>query len=142
MARVSADKVMETVRTIAEILYIPPNLICKDFNDLWCVLKDSETFKTFSYTSSFKEGGMANLVNYLKEKLKELPSLEKMIVIINVSSAGWKTLKPEDTTILSEFLSNLPASIKSILGMDATHTLASDELSIRVIATQPLKHKE
>lgn len=142
MARVSADKAMETVRTVAEILNNPPNLICKDFNDLWCVLKGSETFQTFSYTSSLRKGGMINLVNYLKEKLKELPSLEKMLVSINVSSAGLKTLRPEDIKILIEYFSNLPDSIKVVWGLDATDNLASDELTISIIATEPRKTKE
>ena len=65
MAMVSENKVMETVWTVADILNGPPNCICNGFDDWWCSLKDSETFHTFLYTSSFEGGSLKDHMNYL-----------------------------------------------------------------------------
>ena len=142
MAMVSSEKVMETVKTAAEILYNPHNLLSNDTTGWWCELKDSETFQTFSFTSSYREGGMTNVVNYLKEKLKELPSLKKIMFSINISRAGLVTHGPEYFEILCEFLSKLEDSIKVLWGLDPNENMASDELAISVIATGISKYKE
>lgn len=142
MAMVSEDNILETVKTVTEILTKPPQYICFDFNDLCYVMKDSETFQTFSHKSSVDKGDTTYLANYLQEKLKGLPSLEKMLVSINVSRAGLKTLRPRDIVMISEFFSNLPDSIKVVWGLDATDNLASDELTISIIATEPRINKD
>ena len=135
MAIVSENKVMDTVKTVAEILTNPPRYICLDLNDLICIMKDSGTFQTFSHTSSVEKGGMTNLANYLQEKLKGLPSLETMLVKITLSDTGKELMKMEDLTILQKFFSTLPNSIRVLWGLEATDNLSSDELTINVIAT-------
>ena len=142
IAMVSEDKVIDTIKTMAEILTKPPRYICLDLNDLICVMKDSGTFQTFSHISSVEKGGMTNLANYLKEKLKGLPSLETMLVNITLSKAGKELLNMEDLMIIQKVFSTLPDSIKVVWGLDATENLASDELAISIIATQPRKSIE
>ena len=139
MAMVSEDKVVETVKTVAEILAKPPQYICLDFNDLRNVLKDSGTFQTFKHISSVEKEGMTNLANYLQEKLEGLPSLEKILVNITLSKVGKELLKMEDLTIMQKVFSTLPDSIQVLWGWDTTENLASDELAISVIATEPRK---
>lgn len=142
MAMVSENKVVETVKTVAEILTNPPRYICLDLNDLICIMKDSGTFQTFSHTSSVEKGGMTNLANYLRENLKGLPSLKTMLVKITLSDTGKELMKIEDLTILQKFFSTLPNSIRVLWGLDATENLASDELAISIIATEPRINKE
>ena len=135
IAIVPEDKVIDTVKTVAEILTKPPQYICLDLNDLICIMKDSGTFYTFSHTSSVEKGGMTNLANYLREKLKGLPSLEKMLVNITLSKAAKELLKVEDLMIIQKVFTKLPDSIKIVWGFDVTENLASDELAINIIAT-------
>ena len=142
IAMVSEDKIMETVKTVSEILINPPRYICLDLNDLCNVLIDSETFQTFSYTSYLREGCMTNLANYLEEKLKGLPSLETMLVNITFSKAGKGLLKMEDLMIIKKVFTKLPDSIKVVWGFDVTENLASDELTISIIATEPQINKD
>ena len=137
IALVSEDKVIDTVKTVAEILTNPPRYICLDLNDLICIMKDSGTFQTFSHTSSVEKGGMTNIANHLRENLKGLPSLKTMLVKITLSDTGKELMKIEDLTILQKFFSTLPNSIRVLWGLDANENLASDELAISIIATEP-----
>ena len=141
MAIVSEDKIMETIQIVAEILTNPLKITCLDFNDLCYVLKNSGMFQTFTHTSSVEKGSMTNLVNYLSEKLKGLPSLEKMLVNITLSRMGKELLKMEDLTIIQKVFSTLPDSIQVLWGLDVTENLASDELTISIIATEPRINK-
>lgn len=142
IAKVPEDKIMETVRTVVEILTKPSRHISLDYNDLRHLLKDSGKFQTFSCKSSVEKGGMTNLVNYLREKLKGLSSVEKMLVKITLSDAGKELLKMEDLTILTNFFSTLPDSIQVFWGLDTAEYLASDELAVSIIATVILKSKQ
>lgn len=142
IAMVSEDKVIDTVKTVAEILTNPPRYICLDLNDLICIMKDSGTFQTFSHTSSVEKGGMTNLANYLQEKLKGLPSLEKMLINITLSKVGNGLFKMEDLMIIQKVFTKLPDRIKVVWGFDVTEKLASDELAISIIATEPRINKE
>ena len=137
IALVSEDKVIDTVKTVTEILTKPPRYICLDFNDFCYVMKDSGTFQTFSHTSSVEKGGMTNLENYLREKLKGLPSFKKMLVKITLSDTNKELMKMEALTILQKFFSTLPNSIQVLWGFDVTENLVSDELAISIIATEP-----
>ena len=142
IALVPEDKVIDTVKTVTEILTEPPRYICLDFNDFCYIMKDSGTFQTFSHTTSVEKGGMTNLANYLRDKLKGLPSLETMLVNITISSASKKLLKMEDLTIMQKVFSTLPDSIQVLWGLDTSENLASDELAISIIATGISKSKE
>ena len=142
IAMVSEDKIMETIQIVAEILTNPLKITCLDFNDLCYVLKNSGMFQTFTHTSSVKKGGMTNLANYLSEKLKGLPSLEKMLVNITLSRMGKELLKMEDLTIIQKVFSTLPDSIQVLWGLDTTENMSSDELTISIIATGTPKSKE
>lgn len=142
IAMASEDKVMDTIKTVTEVMTKPPKYLCLDYNDLYCKLKDSGAFQTFSYTSSPRKGGMTNLANYLEEKLKGLLSLEKMLVNITLSMKVMEDLKMEDLTIIHKVFSSLPDSIKVVWGFDVTENLASDELAISIIATEPRINKE
>ena len=141
IAMVSENKVVETVKTVAEILTKPPRYICLDFNDLRNVLKDSGIFQTFSHESTIENGGLRNLANWLQEKLKGLPSLEKMLVNITLSKVGKELLKMEDLTIMQKVFSTLPDSIQVLWGLDTSENLTSDELAISVIVTGISKSK-
>lgn len=137
IAVVSEDKVIDTVKTVTEILTKPPRYICLDFNDFCYVMKDSGTFQTFFHTSSVEKGGMTNLMNYVREKLKGLPSLETMLVNIAFSKSAKELLKMEDLTIFQKFFSTIPNRIRVLWSLDATENLPSDELAISIIATEP-----
>ena len=142
ISKVSKDKVIDTVKTVADILMKPSRYICLDLNDLLCVMKDSGTFRAFSHTSSVEKEGITNLVNYLREKLKGLPSLETMLVKISLSDTGKELMKMEDLTILQKFFSTIPNNIRVLWSLDATENLASDELAISIIATEPRTNKD
>lgn len=137
IAMVSEDEITGTVKTIAEIMTKPSKYMCLDYNDLCHVLKDSGTFQTFTRTSSLEKGGMEEHVSYLKEKLKELPSLQKMLVSITLSIKAKELLKTEDLTVLQKFFSTMPDGIQVLWGLTACDDMPSDELAISAIATQP-----
>ena len=65
-----------------------------------------------------------------------------MIVSINVSRAGLKTLRLEYIDMILEFFSKLPDSIKVVWGLDTNENLASDEFAISIIATESRIDKE
>ena len=135
IAVVSEDKVIDTVKTVTEILTKPPRYICLDFNDLGHVMKDSGTFQTFFHKSTIEKGAVTPVANQLQEKLKGLPSLEKLLVNITLSTEGREHLKMEELAFIQKFFSTLPAGIQVLWGLDATDNLSSDELTINVIAT-------
>ena len=142
MATVSEDNIVETVKTVTEILTKPPQYICFDFNDLCYVMKVSGTFQTISHTSSLEKGDTTYLANYLQEKMKGFPSLEKMLVNITLSKVRKGLFKMEDLMIIQKVFTKLPDSIKVVWGFDVTENLASDELAISIIATEPRINKE
>lgn len=142
MAMVSDNKVMETIKTVFEILTKPHKHIHLDFNDLSNALKESGSFQTFSYITSIKKGGLKDLANYLSEKLKEFSDFERLLVNLTLSTEVKELINLEDLSIISEFFSSIPESVQVLWGLDISKNLASDELAISIIATGISKFKE
>ena len=133
MAMVSADNVMETVRTVAEILTNPPKYPCIDiYSDIHYIFKDSGTLQAFSLKSYFEKGESASFITPLREKLNALPSLKKLLVIFNFSNAEF--LGAKEIKDMLDFFSTL--QIPVVWGMHANENLASDELAIMAIAKE------
>ena len=133
IAMVSENKVIDTVRTVAEILTNPPKYPCIDiYSDIHYIFKDSGTLQAFSLKSYFKRGESASFISPLREKLNALPSLKKLLVIFNFSSAEF--LGPKEIKDMLDFFSTL--QIPVVWGFDANKSLAGDELAIMAIAKE------
>lgn len=83
---------------------------------------------------------MKDLSNYVSENLKELSSHERLIVNIILSMEDKELFKMADLTIIQKFFSTL--QIPVLWGLDTNENLASDELAISIITTEPRINKE
>ena len=139
MAIVSENKVMETVQTISEILTNPPQFPNIDiYGEIHYIFKDSGTLHAFSLKSYWKKGESDSFITPLREKLKVLPPLKKLLVIFKFSRANFFGVK--EIKDLVDFFSTL--QIPVLWGLDANESLAGDELAIMAIATESRKSKE
>lgn len=138
MAMVSEDNIVETVKTVSEILINPPKFPCIDiYGDIHYIFKDSGTLQAFSLQSYFKKGESASFITPLREKLNVLPSLKKLLVIFNFSRAEFFGVN--EIKDMLDFFSTL--QIPVVWGFDGNESLAGDEVAIMAIATESRKSK-
>lgn len=135
ITKVPGERIINTIKTLVDILAEMPSYICLDINDVCYVMKDSCSFQAFSLSCDFENQGMQSIIPPIKERLAELKGVNKLLFKISISKDQTESIKMEEILKLQNFLPEILDNVSIMWGVDISDKLSGKDCIVNFIAT-------
>lgn len=114
---------------------VTQGMIAYDFNDLQTTLTDAKHFLIKSVIRSGNER-VAESIKYIKQSLTSsiIDKIERLSIFLCFNKEGKQPLVVQEVAALSDFISELPASIDVIWAVYPDESIKDEEIKVTILA--------
>ena len=115
---------------------VTQGMIAYDFNDLQTTLTDAKHFLIKSVIRTGNER-VAESIKYIKQSLTSsiIDKIERLSIFLYFNKEGKQPLVVQEVAALSDFISELPASIDVIWAVYPDESIKDEEIKVTILAT-------